>query len=253
MKKLFVFALFISFLNISAESSILKKYAANLSELRKEIQIIINDIEREKTISSSDILSLADRKNSLENELRIINMELLEAERKKNSYAETIRKHEAPFEKTKAVLVEKIDLLAETVKNGIPFRIEERINYLEEIKSEILSLKGDMEFSSMKLFQFIEDELKMSKETVLTKIPLKIESDDTPVLTNVIRVGTLMLLTERNGKYGMVHRDAKGSWTFREIKEKKEVKKTGLLFDSFNKKINSGFFHIPVVNEGGDN
>ncbi len=250
MKNLFVLTLFLSFLNVFADRDVLKKYARNLSDLRKEIQLITNDIKREKNISSSRIMNLMERKNSLETELRILKMKIAEAQREVGEYNRKIEKAEKPLDATKKVFLDKIEKLIETVQSGIPFKRDERVKYLENMRSEFLQSGGDLHATSVKFLSFMEDEFKMSRETVFTKAPLEMEENGTPVLAGVVRVGTFVLFAEKNGRYGMFYRAGEKDWKYREIEKKEELSEVKKLFESFKNRVDRGVFYLPFAGPG---
>jgi len=136
------------------------------------------------------------------------------------------------------------------VEGSLPFRREERLAALDELATKLDSGALAPEKAATKLWRFIEDELRLTREVSLTKVPLRIEDDGPRHLTEVVRFGMVTLYTRcadcGDAHFGQMVKGDDGRWRHEVIEDETSVQQVKSLFESLEKNITEGAYELPL-------
>jgi hypothetical protein len=221
----------------------LSTLATRLSELRGQVEELASRLSTASNDHKETLRSLSRQRSELE----------LEAKREetrvqKLSAAIAKRKAEIQAEKAKGdrlvpVYEEAFAKVRGYVEQGLPFRQGERLAALDKIQEQYKGGLLTPARALQRLWSFIEDEYRMSKESGLYKQTITIDGQER--LAEVIRVGMVMLYYKTEG--GRVGRIAKQGEKFEytPIDDPEQQKRVLGLFTSFKKQIRVGYFELP--------
>ncbi len=96
-----------------------------------------------------------------------------------------------------------------------------------------------------RLWAFIEDELRISRENAIYSQSVSIDGRN--VLVDVAKLGSVMMFFRtRDMEYGRAVYTAAG-WRFELLTSSKQQEQVALLFDSLRKQIRQGYFELPAT------
>jgi hypothetical protein len=143
------------------------------------------------------------------------------------------------------VLHAAIDQLANQVRGGLPFKIEERLAALEELRAQINNGSMPPARAANRLWAFYEDELRLTRETGLHNQTIAVGNER--VLTEVVKVGSMALYFRTpDGRYGQAVR-AGNAWQFVLAADPAAQRQIAELFEAQRKQIKQGLFTLPVL------
>lgn len=217
--------------------------AKRLADLRGEVESQSDELSTRKSELHEELRSFARQKSELELEIQ---REETRVQKLRQAVAQK-RAETAAQKSGNQSLAPIFDKhIAETrgyVQNSLPFRRKERLAELakldEQFKSGLLAPQRALN----RLWSFVEDELRMTRESGLFAQPVVVDGKEQ--LADVVRVGMVMMYFRTpQEEYGATqHVD--GQWSFRSIDDRDEQKRVRTLFDTFKKQIRVGYFELP--------
>lgn len=140
--------------------------------------------------------------------------------------------------------LQQIGLLRSQISAGLPFKVLERQAELDDLQNQLESGSINAQRGINRLWAFIEDEIRLSRENAIYSQSISINGEN--MLVDVAKLGSVMMFFRtRNLEYGRaVHTDA--GWRFEMLERGAEQEQTALLFDSLRKQIRQGYFELPV-------
>ncbi len=217
--------------------------ATRLAELRGEVESLSDELAARKNEEQEMVRSYGRQKSELELETqreqtRVEKVRQATAQKKAEIDAQRAANQSlAPsFEK-------QLEHVRSYVKGSLPFRTKERLSELDKIEEQY---KGGLLAPGRalnRLWGFVEDELRMTRESGLFSQPVEI--DGKPQLADVIRVGMVMMYYRTSD--GHVGRTSKsdGGYQFSAVEDEAGVRQVRELFETFKKQIRVGFFELP--------
>jgi len=141
------------------------------------------------------------------------------------------------------ILIAATDRLATSISHGLPFKREERLGNLSELRDQIESGKLVEPRAANRLWAFIEDEIRITKDNAIQRQTIDLEGER--MLADVAKLGTVMLLFRTDdGRLGVVSKEA-SQWRFEVATEPADQERIAALFDALGKQIRQGFFELP--------
>ena len=141
------------------------------------------------------------------------------------------------------VLLGHIALLRRDIGSGFPFKVRERQAALDEISNQLESGVINAQRAANRLWAFIEDEIRISRENAIYTQSILLEGEN--VLVDVAKLGsTMMYFRTREKQYGRAVA-AQTGWRFELLDSPEDQKAVALLFDSLRKQIRQGYFELP--------
>ena len=140
-------------------------------------------------------------------------------------------------------LLDQIAALRLQVSGGFPFKVQDRLNELDELETQLNTGVITAQRGVNRLWAFIEDEFRISRENAIysQSIPL----DGSSVLVDVAKLGSvIMYFRTRDLEYGKAIHGPNG-WRFQLFESATERDMAARLFDSLRKQIRQGYFELP--------
>lgn len=217
----------------------------NLIKLRGEVETLNGALELAREEQRVGLLALNQQKAELEAQLQRQDLATREAR-------ERLAKHDADTasagvaaDTLKPVLLAAIESLRAYLTTSLPFKTDERLSALDEIKLQIETGALAPHRAANRLWAFIEDEFRITRETGLYKQTVAIGTEK--VLADVAKVGSVMLFYKaQDGRVGYARREAAG-WRFVPIQDGADRDRVLVLFDSLGKQIRQGYFELPAA------
>lgn len=217
--------------------------AKRLAELRAEVESLSDDLSAKKDEGQEQLRSYARQKSELElqiqrEETRVAKLQ--QAIAAKQAEAASLKQANeglAPaFEKHVATV-------RGYVRQSLPFRVKERLAELDKLEEQVKTSVLSPQRGLNRLWSFVEDEMRMTKESGLFSQPVEVEGKEQ--LAEVARLGmVVMYYRTPNDEFGStVYQD--GQWRFRPITDEAKKQQVRGLFESFKKQIRVGYFELP--------
>ncbi len=162
----------------------------------------------------------------------------------------TLKKHQqkvndfgADSKQLQPILLNSITQIERYIRMGLPYKLEDRLHTLRELKAQINSQVITAQKAANILWSIVEDEISLSKENGLFKQVVEINGEE--YLASVARVGMmLMYFKTSDGVYGKADKKS-GQWTYVVLNEARDKKDIDQLIDAYKKQIRMGYFELP--------
>ncbi len=225
--------------NLKADDAMVK----SIMELRSEVESLYTQIDNNKdaykTQMKSYALQISDNEaqiNRQETSLKLTQQSIEKLEKK-------LQELGSSTEDLKPIVLEAIDALEKEIRSGIPFKIEERLASLAQIRSDLKSGEITQEKALALTWAAYDDTLRMTKEIGEFKQEITLEGK--AVMAKVAKIGSVMIFfATPDNRLGYVKQTPKG---YEYVVTEDEIEKAQILglFDSLQKQIRTGYFTLP--------
>ena len=221
----------------------LEALGEELVRMRGEVESLNAELNRVQEQHRAEMNSLAAQKGDLEatrrrEDLRIRQLEQDLAENRERAEAAGVA-----GESLIPVAADAIAQLERHIQTGLPFKIDERLDALAEIRNQLESGALEPPRVINRLWSFYEDELRLTRENALYSQIIPLEGDR--VLADVAKLGTVALYFQtRDERVGQAVRNG-NNWQFIAIEDRADQQQIEVLFDSLQKQIRTGYFELP--------
>lgn len=141
--------------------------------------------------------------------------------------------------------LQQIAVLRVQISTGFPFKTLERLAELDELDSQLSNGVITAQRGINRLWAFIEDELRISRENAIYSQSILIDGRN--VLVDVAKLGSVMMFFRtRDMEYGRAVYTPAG-WRFELLDSSQDEEQVALLFDSLRKQIRQGYFELPAT------
>jgi hypothetical protein len=229
--------------SVSASADV-GQLAARLAKLRGEVEQLAKELSTKSTESSDTIRSLARQRSDLEldvrrEETRVQKLSVVIAKRRTE-----IQEEKAKGDKVVPLFTESLQKVREQVQVGMPFRKTERLAALDKIEEQDKSGLLTASRGLSRLWSFVEDEVRLTRESGLYKQTVHVDGEDR--LVEVVRIGMVMMFYKTEvDEVGKAVQADDGSWGYVAINDKAEQRAVLDIFTSFKKQVRIGFFELP--------
>lgn len=235
---------------LSAQSS--DEMVQSIMKLRSEVESLYTKIDENKENYKSQMKSLSvqssDYKAQLNRQITSKKLAQLELSKVKSNITAASGKN---VELT-PLLENGMALLKESIRKGIPFKVEERIAGVDKIKQQLDEGIITQEKALSLLWAGFDDNLRMTKEIGLFK--QEIVLDNQKVLCEIGKIGTVMMFFATPDKrLGYVVKEGNG-YSYKVAQDDKDKEEIAALFNALKLQIRTGYFQLPnalVLMEGG--
>ena len=146
------------------------------------------------------------------------------------------------------LLHQAIDALIAQIRGGLPFQVDQRVDALEEIRTQMTAGTLSPSRAVNRLWASFEDEFRLTRENSLHSQTVELAGER--VLADVAKIGSMALyFRTQDGRVGQATQ-AGGEWRFVEITQANQRAQVLALFDALRKQIRVGFFELPMVAGG---
>jgi len=217
--------------------------AKELVELRSEVEALHAKLDDKKDSVKAKLKSLQMQTAEIEANIRREDTRLKQLQ---NNIDKVREENRAKSEKStvyKPMVLSTVDALKAHISKGMPFKRNERLAALGEIKTQLLSDVISPEKAINRVWSFLEDEMRLTRENGIFKETVMISGE--PRLADVARLGMVMMYYKTSdGKTGYIRKSG-NDWSYEPAKNELEGEQIAYLFDSLKKQIRTGFFTIP--------
>jgi|ACQI01.1.fsa_nt_gi chromosome segregation ATPase len=224
----------------------LDQMSEKLIQLRGEVEQLNSEISFLKDEHKQEMNFLWTQKNETQSEIernkRVLERLTNDLQEAKQKSAETgINTEELLPEFKQAVLKVKT-----YIDQSLPFKQQERIASLLEIEEQVNQKLIPVQRGFNKLWAFVEDEIRLTKESGLYQSSVQVDGQDRKQLVDVARIGMMQMyfLTQEN-QVGMLT-GSTGNWSYKMIDGADQQQQVTYLFESLQKQVRTGLFPLPT-------
>jgi len=241
--KLICLFLFVSSKSVSASS--IDNLANELVSLRGQVETLQNQLDLVKEEHRNRMMALSSQFTDLGVEVRRQKVSLKKMQQALSKFNQTQQSSSHDSKKLTPVLHHVIANLQTYIKQSLPFKTVDRLTVLSHLDDELNRQLIDPKRASNRLWAFVEDEIRLSKENGLYRQTIEIEGEK--VLAKVAKLGSVFLYFQTSeGIVGMAKRKPlQDQWQFVVLQGATAKEQIGLLFDSLKKQIRQGYFELP--------
>ncbi|MCU0753623.1 MAG: DUF3450 domain-containing protein [Xanthomonadales bacterium] len=223
--------------------------AETLIALRAEVEQLNAELTLVRDESKTELLGLNAQRAELAAQIERQQLALKKLAEDLAQRQEAAAKAGVGDEQLTPVLLATLEGLSAQVQAGLPFRTDERLAALTELRTQIESKALPPSRAANRLWAFIEDEYRLSRENSLQKQTITLNGQ--PMLADVARIGSMMLFFRLDdGTVGSAVPGATG-WSFEAAREELDRKRITVLFEALSKQIRQGWFELPNALIGG--
>jgi len=226
----------------SAQDS-LDNLASELVRLRGEVESLNAELNSMTEQHRAEMNALAAQKGDLEATRRREDLRIRQLEQDLADNRERAEQAGIAGESLIPVAEQVIADLEASISTGLPFKTEERLSALGDIRSQLETSALAPPRIINRLWSFYEDELRLTRENGLYSQIIPLGGDR--VLADIAKLGTVaMYFQTRDGRMGQVVRQG-ADWGYEEIESGNGRNQIATLFESMKKQIRVGYFVLP--------
>ncbi len=217
--------------------------ANSLMKLRAQVEVLNTQISDEKDDYKLKMHSLSQQKSELEGMVSRNELKLKQITKELNKVQSQIQDASKNSTGIKPIVLQAIAQLQDVMKQSIPFKMGDRLQAVEDIKTQLQSSLITPQKALSLVYSSYEDEMRMTKENGLFKQTISLDGE--AKLVQVARIGTAMMFFQTpNGTVGYVTKAATG-WKYVTELDKTKQDEIKNIFDAFAKQIRTGYFSLP--------
>ena len=218
--------------------------ARELASLRSELERLESEIQMEREVQRSDLRSLAAQEEELDLLLQKERIRLAALRKIRVRLQAGLKAAQARIEDLVSPLQRAAERLEKALRRSLPFRLDERLGELEELRQGLDSGTLDPETTTSRLWQLVEDELDLCTGTELQR--QVVEVDGNKELAEVVRVGMVALyFRTTDGRYGHAARSG-DTWRFETFGDRPRSRAVETIFEAMKRQIRQGLFELPL-------
>lgn len=231
-----------------ATTSTLTRLARELTGLRAEVEGLSESIADARSETNTNLRSLAGQKAELEAQVQREELRLKQLAQEKEKHLQEVASSQAAKARIEPTIQASITRVRTGIAASLPFKHAERLAALDAIETGLKDKMLRPEKAAARLWQLVEDELRLTRESGLYQQVLTV--DGAEALVDVARLGMVaMYFKTQDGRVGRVAKKG-DAWAIETLSD--EASKTQILglFDQFKKNIRVGFFELPNPTPG---
>ena len=214
----------------------------SIMELRSDVESLYTQIddnkESYKTQMKSYALQISDNEaqiNRQETSLKLTQQNIENVQKK-------LEEMGSATVDLKPIVNQALDALEKEIKAGIPFKIEERVAGLNQIRDDLKNGNISQEKALALTWASYDDTLRLTKEIGQFKQEIALEGKTT--MAKIAKVGSVMMFfATPDDRVGYVKQDgSKYSYVVADGKQRDQIID---LFDALQKQIRTGYFTLP--------
>jgi len=214
----------------------------SIMELRSDVESLYTQIddnkEAYKTQMKSYALQISDNEaqiNRQETSLKLTQQNIEKAQKK-------LEEMGSATVDLKPIVNQALDTLEKEIKAGIPFKIEERVAGLQQIKADLKNGNISQEKALALTWASYDDTLRLTKE--IGQFKQEIALDGKATMAKIAKVGSVMMFfATPDDRVGYVKQEGdKYSYVVADGTQRDQIID---LFDALQKQIRTGYFTLP--------
>lgn len=225
-------------------------FATKLADLRSEVETLSSNVESRKEDERTSLRSLAAQKMDLDLAIQREERRLEQLAAAHTKFKEETALAKVGSTELEPTLKRSIEAMRQEVRDGLPFKSEERLSALDEIEKQLVEGLLPPQKVSARLWQFVEDELRLTRENGIYQQTITLGPED--LLVDVARLGMITIYFRTNdGRVGFAHKTQEG-WKWSVVDGPENGIKIAGLFDALKKQVRTGYFELPFAMVGGE-
>lgn len=247
MKRLYTVLLIMVCATGSANSEIqsLQNISQELVDVRQQIAALHDEINFKKERHREQMRSYSNQKTDLEVKISRADLNIKDIKRELDKIKEQNQQAHSGYDDVAGVAKRAIDSLRQSVKASLPFKLEQRLQALDDIEHRLNTNVISPNKAANQIWSFVEDELMLGRSNGVYNET--VEMDGEKKLVKVVRLGKIAMFFETSDKeYGVLKR-VEGEWIKQPVTKAAQIRQLDTLFDAFNKNIRNGLFTVPNI------
>ena len=223
----------------------------SIMALRADVESLYTKIDENKERYKAQMKSLSLQIADSDAQINRINTSIKLADQELQKLQDKIASTSTGNIDLKPVLNQAFAMLEQSIRQGLPFKVPERLSALEKIQSDFKQERITDERALALLWASYEDNIRLTSEIGVFK--QKVTIDGEGVLAQVAKIGSVMLFfATPDDRVGYAVKDGNG-FTYKTVNDKEKRESILALFDALTKQIRTGYFRIPnaLVLTGG--
>lgn len=213
-----------------------------LIDLRADVERLNDELATAKEKHRNRMAALARQRGQLEAALVQASTQLTEISGQLVAAREDAQAAGADAEALMPVVLAVIEEAEQAVATSIPFKREQRLAELEELRTRLRQDVITPHKAVNSLWAFYEDQLRLTGDNGLYQQTVRIDGQEQ--LADVARLGMVMMYYRTGDEhYGKVLR-ADGEWQYRPVAAQRRDLVADL-FESFRRQVRTGYFKLP--------
>lgn len=225
----------------------LENMSEKLIQLRGEVEALNSEIRFLKEEHSQEMNFLWTQRNQIKSEIER-NKNLLTRLNKdfEGVIAENAKKGQSS-EHLLPQFEQAIGQVEQYLNDALPFKKAERLASLQEIGTQVKKELISVQRGFNKLWAFVEDEIRLTKESGLYQDSVLIAGEDRKQLVDLARIGMMTLYFQtQDDQVGQLVKTSSGSWEYQLFRQPDQTEQITYLFESMQTQIRTGLFHLPT-------
>ncbi len=225
-------------------SSSLDNLAKSLAKLLGEVEELHTQLDAEKEKHGSRMSALSSQLADLGVEERRQKMSIEKLQHSTEKITADSTQAEQSSEKLKPVLFEILADFKQHILTGFPFKIEDRIQAIENLENNIENQLIDPNKAVNQTWALIEDEIRLSRENGIYQQTILLDGEK--ILVDIAKLGSVFLFFQtRDNRTGMARRLNDSGWKFETTGAANDIERIASLFGALKKQIRQGYFELP--------
>lgn len=221
--------------------------ARRLADLRAEVAELSETIELERDDLRARLRAIDAQKADVQVQLRRAELRLTELRKAADERKDALAGEESAGEALTPAIKEGLAELRKVVRSGLPFRVQERLDALDALEAQVDEGVLRPRKAAHRVWQFYEDELRLTRENALDRQLISLEGDE--LFVEVARIGMLAIyFRTEEGVVGHAVRSG-DDWTWTPYTDAGSIEHVEGLFDALEKQIRAGWFELPDLVE----
>ncbi|MEA3513631.1 MAG: DUF3450 family protein [Campylobacterota bacterium] len=249
-KTLLATSLVVSAMIVNAdEVKNIKSISSELVKVREDIESLHSKISFEKLSYRDNLRAYSNQKSDLDTKISRSELRIKELQRDLDKITQENKEKSSSQKKLTPILKNSIKDIRETVKNSLPFKLENRLQSLKDIEHRLDTNIITPNKAVNQLWAFVEDEMMLGKSSGIYNDTIEINGNKQ--LVKVLKIGKIALFFKTTDeKYGMISKQ-NGKWEQQSINKEEDIANLAHLYDSFSKQIRTGKFTIKNILPNG--
>jgi len=220
------------------------KLADELVRLRGEVEELQGQLDLSKEDHRNRMAALTSQVADLGVEERRQKVSLEKMQQILLRFSKSKDEMEAGANALPPILKQVIVKLSDYVKQGLPFKKDDRLAVLTKLSADLDNQLIDSKRAANQLWAFVEDEIRLSKENGIYRQTIELNGEK--MLAEIAKLGSILLYFQTaDHQVGMAKQTKKGGWQFVELVDNQSKEQIVMLFDTLKKQIRQGYFELP--------
>ena len=227
--------------SVFAQSS--EEIVESIMKLRGEVESLYTQIDENKDYYKAQMKSLSMQSADSEAQINREKTSIKLAESELQKIQTKIASTSSDNVELKPLIADAISHLESSIKEGIPFQVNERIASLKKIKTQLDENEITQERALAMVWASYDDAIRLTKEIGIFK--QQIEINGKTLLAKVAKIGSVMMFFQApDESVGYVTKATDG-YEYKVVTNPEDIKKVTNLFDALQKQIRTGYFTLP--------